>query len=151
MAGKYQAQVIPCHPLKPMSVAAKAVMYSAAHVIRSQRLICLDADMIVLDDLRPVVAAVDAAPVGSILVCRERCWAADLGTTIRTIYGGTREELNRMVAGSGEVEAGYPLIVNDGMYAGAAPAVRALDDLVRGLYEAAEWMDDPRANVPWRN
>ena len=46
----------------PMS---KAVLYSAARVIDARQYLLLDADMLVLDDLRPVFAALDACPEGS--------------------------------------------------------------------------------------
>jgi hypothetical protein len=40
-------------------------------VVQADQYLCLDADMLVLDDLQPVYAALDVCPPGTILACRE--------------------------------------------------------------------------------
>lgn len=151
VAEKYNAVVIPCRALNHLNVAVKSVMYTAGRVIRARKFICLDADMLVLDDLRPLTAAIDASPPGSILVCREAKWAADLSVAVKSIYGGSDSDLKMLTASDAMLEARYALVANDGILAGSCIAFCALDDLIRGLNDPAGWLDDARVGIPWRN
>lgn len=151
VAEKYRAVLIPCRPLAPIDCTAKSVLYSIARVIPARKFICLDADMLVLDDLRPVVHAIDSAPEGSIFVCREAMWVADLAEGLEKIYAGKRSDINELLGQVNPVEARYPLVVNDGIFAGTAEAITGIDDAIRCFHAPIEWMTDPRANIPWRN
>ncbi len=151
VAEKYRAVLIRCRAVRPVSVACKAVLYSAGRVIKASRFICLDADMLVLGDLRPIVAAIEAAPPGSILACREATSARELGEALHCIYAGKPHDLSELLADDGGNEMRYPFVVNDGLFAGSRAALCAVDDLVRGWPQAADWVDDPRVHTRWRN
>ncbi|GIX04968.1 MAG: hypothetical protein KatS3mg114_0837 [Planctomycetaceae bacterium] len=151
VAEKYRATVIPCHPLCPLNMASKAVLYAAGHVIPARKFICLDADMLVIDDLRPIAAAIDAAPLGAILACREAHWARDLGHALSCIYGGQPDDISHLTGEVAPEEHFYRFIVNDGLFAGTRAAICSLDNQIRCLNQPARWVDDPVASRPWRN
>ena len=71
VARKYGALPIACTSKGRLDVSVKSLLYSIGHGIDAERFICLDADMLVLGDITPIFAALDVAPIGSVLVCRE--------------------------------------------------------------------------------
>jgi predicted O-methyltransferase YrrM len=150
VAAKYGAAVIRCDPRSHVNPMSKAVLYSAAHVIDAEQFIFLDADMLVLDDLRPVVAALDACPPGSILACREGNGDGlkNVGHAVYVVYGGTDGDFSRLSITADE--AAYPLVVNDGIFAGSRASLLALDGCIRAMPHAPKWVDE-RNNIWWRN
>jgi NPCBM/NEW2 domain len=152
IVSKYGATMIRCRKLSPISVAVKSLLYSAARVIDAERFLCLDADMLVLDDLSPVFDAIRVFPEGSILVCREANYRGhtNLGTALRHTYRSNPHDLHRLLDQvNGESE--YPLVVNDGLFAGTRASLLALDGVVRGMPRAAAWVDEGRHFCWWRN
>jgi predicted O-methyltransferase YrrM len=151
VAAKYGATLIPCAHRAKVNATVKSVLYSAAHAIDADQFLCLDADMLVLGDLRPVFAALDACPPGSILACREANGSTfrNLDHALTTVYGGRSGDIARISGQSGEVGA-YPLVVNDGAFAASRAALLALDGLLRGWPAAPAWVDE-RRDIWWRN
>jgi len=147
IAGAYDAWLIPCEQKKPLSGASKSVLYSAGHVLPAQKFICLDADMLVLESLQPLVGAMACQPKGSIFSCREAAWADCLGTAIKTIYGGQSSDIGRLLCGFERNEASNTLVINDGIFAGTVWAIRDLDQIMRSMVEATAWIDE---GVFWR-
>src|SRR5215813_7925396 len=109
---KYGAVAVPCHSLARLSPASKAVLYSVPHVIDARHYICLDADMIVLGDLRPIFSMLEACPEGKILACREgnSHEANHLGSALRYIYDGGESDVRQL--GITTAEEAYSLVVN---------------------------------------
>ena len=151
IAEKYGAVIIPCKPLRPVNVTCKSVLYSVGRVIHAHKFICVDADILVLDDLRPVVAMVDAVPEGSILICRESRFHEDVGAALEKMYFGTHQDAAKLLAGDPTAALASSLSVNDGIFAGTHAALCGLDDFLRGLDDPASWVDDPAKNIFWRN
>jgi hypothetical protein len=149
VAARHGAVVIDCLPLVGPNATSKAVLYSIAHLVAAERFICVDADMLVLGDLRPVVAAIDACADGTVLACREgnRRWVADLGDAMVRVYGGRRQDLQHLGGGG---QAAYGLVVNDGLFAARRGALLAVDSAIRGIHGARAWVDE-RPDVWWRN
>ena len=147
---KYKATPVRCQSRAGLNPMSKAVLYSAARVVDAKHYLCLDADMIVLGDLQPVFAALEACPEGRILACREGNSqdANHLGYAIGSIYGGGQSDL-RQLAITPEEQA-YSLVVNDGLFAGDQTALRALDGAVRAMPQACAWVDG-HSHVKWRN
>jgi predicted O-methyltransferase YrrM len=147
---KYGGVAVPCHSLARLSPASKAVLYSVPHVVDARHYICLDADMIVLGDLRPIFAMLEACPEGKILACREgnSHEANHLGSALRYIYDGGENDVRQL--GITPAEEAYSLVVNDGLFAGSRAALLALDGAIRAMPQASSWADGhPR--VAWRN
>jgi hypothetical protein len=148
IARRYGAMLYRCAPLHGPNPTSKAILYTAARVIPARRFVCMDADMVVFADLDPLFAALDACLPGSILVCREANdhRYTDLGHILETAYQGGAPEFfppgNRL--------ARYPLVVNDGLFAGGRDALLALDHTVRELPGAVAWVDRD-AHIDWRN
>ncbi|HSL54834.1 MAG TPA: NPCBM/NEW2 domain-containing protein [Pyrinomonadaceae bacterium] len=147
---KYKAAAVRCESRAGLNPMSKAVMYSVARVIDAKYYLCLDADMIVLGDLRPIFATLEALPEGRILVCREgnTQYANHLGSAIDHIYGGGEADLRQL--GLTPEEQSYSLVVNDGLYAGDQTALRALDGAIRAMPQACAWVDGHN-RVKWRN
>ncbi|MBV8900940.1 MAG: NPCBM/NEW2 domain-containing protein [Verrucomicrobia bacterium] len=153
-AAKYRAQLVHCRALRAVNATSKALLYSAALAIDSRLFLCLDADMLVLGDLRPVFAALEACPEGAILACREGngCgWHnfTNLNHALCSVYGGRESDWCKFrgVAGG---EGTYTLVVNDGLFAGSRAALLALDGVIRAMNGAPAWIDE-RHDIWWRN
>jgi len=149
VAAKYGARIVHCKPLQPVAVSLKSILYSVGRVVEARRFLCIDADMLVVGDLQPVFALLDACPNASIAACREENSRKyrSLGDAIQRLYLGDPGDV-RTILGKGE--AAYPLVVNDGLFAGSRAALLSLDSTIRAMREPREWMD-ARPDVPWRN
>jgi hypothetical protein len=137
--------------LRKINATSKSILYSAASVIDAESFLCLDADMLVLGDLRPVFAALEACPPGSILACREGNGSGlhTLGHAYEQVYWGSHAEREHIFGMTPE-EAAYPLVVNDGLFAASRGALLALDGVIRVLPNAVEWLAK-HSNNWWRN
>jgi len=132
LAAKYNAVLIPCEPRAATNPMSKALLYSVTQVANAEQYLCLDADMLVLGSLRPVFAALEACPEGTILAVREAngTGLTTLGEAFGQVYGGSQPEMDRMMVNA---EAAYPLVVNDGLFAGSRIALQALDSKIRAM------------------
>ena len=151
VAAKYHALPVRCRPLRRPNCGSKAVLYAVARVTAAERYLCLDADMLVMGSLAPVFATLDACPPGRVLACREGNGHhyRDVEHIMSAAYGGQPGDIARITGGDG-AEGGYPLVVNDGLFAGDRTALLGLDGAIRGMPGAAAWIDAaPR--LPWRN
>jgi hypothetical protein len=148
---KYGATEIPCTRRAAINATVKAVLYTAPHVVDAEYFLCLDADMLVLGDVRPVFAAIEACPEGSVLACREGNSRATttLEHAMSNIYGGRTTDFMRIL-GTVSGEPGYSLVVNDGLFAAGRTALFALEGLIRTWTDAPAWVDE-RRDVWWRN
>lgn len=151
VSAKHGAVVVPCSPRRPVNSTLKALLYSVAHVVDARQFLCLDVDMLVLGELSSIFAALEACPEGSLLACREGngAYYRDLQHALTTVYGGRSGDIARIVGAEGS-EGAYPLIVNDGLFAGDRTALLALDALIRGWPEAPAWTDE-LPDIRWRN
>jgi hypothetical protein len=154
IAGKYHVPLVSCRPLGPINAMCKAVLYSVAQIIDAEQFLCLDADMLVLGDLRPVFASLDACPKGTILACREGNGCGwhnfiDLNHALCSVYGGRATDWSHF-GGTPGAEGAYSLVVNDGLFAGSRAALLALDGVVRAMSGASTWIDQ-RQDIWWRN
>jgi predicted O-methyltransferase YrrM len=148
---KYGAHMIGCRPLAEVNKNLKVVLYSSARFFNAKYFLCLDADMLVLGDLRPVFNALEATAENSILVCREnwRRQFQNLEQALIELYYGQASDFERLLPDlSGENN--FPLVVNDGLFAGSRSALLEIDAFIRGWSEARVWMDE-RPDISWRN
>jgi len=150
ISAKYNARVVPCQSRARLNPMSKALLYSVARVIDAAKYLCLDADMLVLDSLRPLFAALDACPAGRIMACREgnSIDSNHLGHSLQLIYGGGDADIKRLRMTAPEIE--YPLVVNDGLFAGDRAGLLALDGVIRSIPQASSWVDGHSA-CWWRN
>jgi hypothetical protein len=149
VAARHGAAVVGCRLRRPLDPTAKAVLYSVGRLVPAERFVCLDADMLVLDDLGPLFGALEACTPGTILVCGEGNdhGIPDLRTALDIAYGGGPDP--PFFARSGAL-ADAALVVNDGLLAGSRAAFLALEREVRGLPGVVGWVDE-RPDIRWRN
>jgi len=136
---KYGALLIPCRPRTSVGISIKSVLYSMARFIDAAQFLCLDADILVLGDLNPIFAALDACSENAILVCREQNSVSfrDLDDVFRRLYRGEAAESAALLDGI----AHYPFVVNDGVFAGSRAALLSLDGQLSAMHALRAWMD----------
>ena len=150
VASRHGAIAVPCQLRAPLTPATKSILYSAARFIDATQFLCLDADTLVLGDLRPLFETLTACPRGSILVCRDAFLTqGSLERELCRNYSGRVEDL-AMLLGTTFGEGAYPLLVNDGVFAGSSGALLALDNLIRHLPNAVAWVNQ-YPDHSWRN
>lgn len=152
VVAKYRAVPVLCRPLVPADMGSKSVLYSVASVVEADSYICLDSDMIVLDSLDPVFAAIEAAPDGSVLACREANGQhyRDVTDALTSVYSGTPSDLAEILGTAADDVGGYPLAVNDGTFAGSRAALLSLDATIRSMPGAIRWLE-AKQWIRWRN
>ncbi|HLK88358.1 MAG TPA: CmcI family methyltransferase [Polyangia bacterium] len=92
VALKYGATLLPGCPrggaTASPAAAGKGALFSIARAFDAERYLCLDPGLSVLSDLRPLFAAIDAAPAGSVLAVRQGDGQLDDG-----LFAGDRAAL----------------------------------------------------------
>jgi hypothetical protein len=147
---RHGATALRCRRLGPLNSALKAVLYSAASVINARQYLCLDADTLVLGDLRPLFNSLEALPDDRVLVAKDSFMrSGTLGDQLTRHYAGKATDLG-LLLGTAENEAGYPFVVNDGVFAGSRRALLSVESILRSLPGAAAWTDQLHDHG-WRN
>jgi hypothetical protein len=142
VAEAYGAPVIPCHAVRPINPWVKSVLYSAARVIDADVFLCCDADVMVLADLNPIFAAIEALPASSIFCCQDSNYHnhESLGDALKYNYRGALEDVDRLL-GRAFGEHGTELVVNSGIFCGGRSAILSLDSTLRSMEGASRWVD----------
>jgi predicted O-methyltransferase YrrM len=150
VVSKYGATFIPCRSRARINATSKALLYSVARVVHAEQYVCLDADTLVLGSLRPLFAGLEVLPPGSILASREGngFGLPDLRRAYELAYWG--DAAGERTLELTQQELAYPLVVNDGVFAGSRAALLALDGFVRTMPGVSAWIDQ-RADNWWRN
>jgi hypothetical protein len=103
----------------------KAALYSVAHGIDAEQYLYLDADMLILGDLHPSLLCWKRARQSVLAVCEGNDhWLANISHALCEIYGGSEVDKQQLFCQT--TEATYPLVVNDGLFAGTRAALLAL-------------------------
>lgn len=150
VAASHGAHIVRCRP-RHVSMASKAVLYSAALFTNARHYVCLDADMLVLGDLSTLITALDVLPDDRIAVCREgnSRFYADVEGILCHAYGGTPGDI-AAILGEDRGEGAYRLVANDGLLAGSRYAMLRLDATIRAMRGALPWLA-AAPHIPWRN
>ena len=151
VAARHDAYVIECRSVARLNATVKSALYTLPSLVDAGQFLCLDADMLVIGDLRPVFSALEASPGNTVLASREANGRGlrDLRHALELVYGGRETDFAR-VLGRTAGEPEYPLVVNDGAFAGSRAALLAVDDVIRSWSGAPRWVDE-RQDVWWRN
>jgi hypothetical protein len=150
VVSKHGATMIRAASHARVNQTSKAMLYSIAHLVDARQFVCLDADVLVLGDLAPLFGALVACADDAVLACREGNHRGfDSVASVLVAYDGAVEDIERILGRAGD-EAQYPLVVNDGVFAGSRSALLALDATIRAMPGAAAWCD-ARPRISWRN
>ena len=138
-------------PLTKRDPGLKSVMYSVGRLMpKVGSFLCLDADMIIYDSLKPLFDTLEATSPESIAIVRD---VVNNSPLLREAflkgYKGTLEEFKAYFDLDPSL-LDFPFVVNDGIFAAGGEAMRLVDRTIRN------W---PRANactynggkVIWRN
>lgn len=152
VAAEFGAHWIEARSIASVTVAVKSALYSAAQLVDARYYACLDADTIMLGELESLFAACNAAPAGRLLVCREanHLGTQRLGAALGQMYYAPASDLTRIL-GHTNGEADYPLVVNDGLFAGDREAMMSLQSELSGLGKGIAWMEEKARSCWWRN
>lgn len=126
---------------------AKNLVLCAPRVAAADTFLCLEADMLVTGDLQPLWAALDAAPLESVLGTRAQRHPHQqtLGDILEALDAAP-DSLSFLARGAA---AGDPFAFNGGMLAGSRRAVLGLDGHLRGLAPfSCMWIEGGTA-APW--
>ena len=108
----------------------------------------MDADTLVLGRLDQLLDSIDCYGQESVLICQDAHWAKNLGHAVESIYDGQPDDLEILLGRSAVDESNFPLVVNDGVFAASAAALNSIDDYLRAIAGANDWI---QSGVPWRN
>lgn len=151
IAASHGATLIECHQRSKLNPTVKSALYTLPLLVEAQQFLCLDADTVVLGDVRPIFERMTDAPEGSVFAAREANGRGlrNLAHAISAVYWGDPSQFSRIL-GHVHSEPNYPLVVNDGVFAGSRPALIAVDKVIRSWRDAPGWVDE-RRDVWWRN
>ena len=142
VAERHGAITLPCTARRRPDPSIKSALYSVARLVDAEGFLCLDADTLVLGDIAPLFAALEACSRGTILASADqnRYTFDDLGRALTDLYQATESDIGRFV-GAALGEARFPLVLNDGAFAGARFALLSLDSAIRSMPGAPQWVD----------
>jgi hypothetical protein len=142
-------EVVPCRALRGTGPNLKGALYSLATVVKARQYLCLDADLLVLGELRSLFSRLDTSPPGSMLVAAE----GPPGRTLRlaegleVVHRASREEIDKLCGDPSLKDR--VLCVNDGVMLADRTAFEAVDRAVRDNPEWLGWCF-ARQDVRWR-
>ncbi len=143
VAAKYGAPIVECRSLCRVQPMVKSVLYSAALAVNARQYLCLDADILVVGDLRPIFYALDACTEGTALVCEDEYIAGiahNLGEALTRFYRGHDGDIAFLTGGADDVR-NYPIVVNDGVFASDRAGMLSIDKYLRSLLpRSSDWM-----------
>lgn len=144
LAEQHGCQVIECRSLAPIDAGIKSILYSVASVVQAEHFLCLDSDMLIFDDLRPLLAEATSAP-GKILVANNDSVVAPptLGQQFVSLYKGHPHELACLASSAASLVQldQYPIVVNDGLMCGDTAAFRQVEQTIRQMPAAISWIE----------
>ena len=149
---KHQAIEVRCQALVPKSAAIKPAIYSIGCIARVNKVVCLEADMIVLGDLSALFAGSDSLEPQGILVAKEMPWdcQSKLVDFFSSIYQGTEGELEATFRAT-PTEREFGMQINSGLLAGTSEAMIALDNTIRDMCPEAFYWLRVRPDLPYRD
>jgi lipopolysaccharide biosynthesis glycosyltransferase len=154
LAQKYGAQIAEVRRVvEDVPAWIKTALYSVAHYIQADQYLIIDADMLVIKQVRSIFNMLDGANDLSVFCARE-LWiprTVTLGNILNMQeepYGADPESLDLLRMSQRERDYGF--IVNSGVVAGTRKAMLALDNAMRSMSpEGILWMDRCTER-PWR-
>lgn len=146
VAAWWGATSIPVEFVAKPAAWSKSILYSAASLLQSGHILCLDTDMHILGDISGLFTVVDTCAQSSIFVVRDGLSKVTLRESWTELYGGTPAEILRLNL-DGPLGK-YPLTVNDGLMLGSCRAFLSLESVIRQQYHG-RW--DILETLAWRN
>jgi hypothetical protein len=137
------AIALPVASLRPVDASIKAALYSIPRAVRADAYLCCDSDILVVDDLRPLIHQVESAP-GFIHAARSaRQPGADAPhsfiSTAMQHYGATLPAALELC--SHEAPTNF-MRLNSGIFAATAPTMMRLDQSLRNIgAPGQEWLE----------
>jgi hypothetical protein len=146
---KYNAIQIDCAAAGPTYIIVKTALYTVGQIVDAEEFLCIDADTLVVGDLRPLFYAIRACPKDRIFICREMNDSLhNLGEAFINLYMGGESEWQRL--GGTDQDAAYQLVVNTGVFAASKSALQAFENALRALPTYAVTWESELAHCRWR-
>ena len=148
---KHGAKEIKCQALTVKSPTIKPAIFSIGAVARVKKVIAVETDMIVLQNIHSLFESIDVMPEGSLLAAQEILWEKPtlLEEFFPLVFQGQPKELETIFHANAS-ERAHPLQINGGLIAGTDEAMAALDNTMRDLCPAASQWVKARPEISWR-
>ena len=148
---KHGANEIKCEALTAKTPTIKPAIFSVGAVARVKKVIAVETDMIVLQNIHTLFESMDVLPHGSLLAAQEIIWEkpTPLEEFFPLVFQGQPEELETVFHADAR-ERAHPLQINGGLIAGTTEAMAALDNTMRDLCPAASKWVQARPDISWR-
>jgi len=149
LAKKHDAILVEVQACRAIGLASKAALYSIARSTDAQFYLCLDADILAVDSLKPLMDLVELKPEKlHVTLCApvKDDKPLDPDHAIKWIYGGEQADVALFL--SDEARPSYARI-NAGVFAASREVLLRLDDKIRLMgANAARLMDSPTMLSP---
>jgi lipopolysaccharide biosynthesis glycosyltransferase len=148
-ARKYDAIPITCYSDQQPGIRLKTALYAAHEVVDASEYLLIDADTLVVGDLRPLFFATRACPEDRVFICKDTTVGTrSLGEALKSVYAGGRGDSELL--GIRETEAAYPLVVNTGVIAAGRAAMEAMARVLREVAESGRAWERHKPECTWR-
>ena len=132
VAALWSAICIPVEEVVPTRQWSKSILYSAASILKTGRLICLDVDMLILGDISDLFTIVKTCEDNSVFVVQDGIAKSRLQEFVLNIYHCDAYEIDRLGLSSSLGDS--PFIINDGIMVGSYLAFLKVENELRKLY-----------------
>lgn len=132
---KFNIIIVPCQlTTDKWSYKLKTAALSIAQIVNANKYLYLDADILILDDIKPLFDLVDLVPKDKVLVSREASVSSNMNlydalSNNNSIYCCDPDGISLL--NLTEKEKQYPLVVNNGVYIGGKQSILSLEHAVR--------------------
>lgn len=140
---KWECEYIICESIKPVAINSKSVLYSLDQVFDFKRMIYLDSDFLILNNIDDLFTMLDHIPENNIMICRD--FYFDYAKSLKEIitnklYEGKESDFEYLL---GEVnnELSFPFIVNAGMMACNKSALIQARNTMSSFHNIVEWIN----------
>jgi glycosyltransferase involved in cell wall biosynthesis len=150
IAARHGAVVLRFRPLRGCGPWVKGALYSLCRSVHANQYLCLDADVLVLDDVAPLFDIHARLPPGKVLIAPEatRTPVPNLRAGLESVYRATASEAARLLEAVPGA-ADNTNVINDGVFVADFEALAAVDEALRCTPALSQWVI-ARRDVWWR-
>jgi len=149
LASKYNAIIIECFSNVSNNFVLKTIMYSAAHVIKANKYILIDSDIIINKPIDNLINLMNVLNEGISLAVKEEN-TTNIQNAILNIYEGSLDDLDYLKLNNEEKQS--EMVINGGVLLFDRINMIKLDQAIRDMNpQATIWEQNfDKTYIPWR-